>query len=192
MPIRLLTATAALSLILFVALLLTPRQAPARIPASSCSTSASHSQRSVRACAHAMRKGSNNHRRRAGKPRHAKHAVHRTAAKMTRPSSPKTARPAATVESPASCEDGSAPVAGPGGSLACNDGSEPACADGSSPTMATGGSSLACAAEAGSGAGEPGCEAQVSGPCTFDSEAPTSPQEAVCEICEGPAEGEER
>ena len=191
MPIRLLTATAALSLILFVALLLTPRQAPARVPASSCSTSVSHSQRSVRACAHAMRKGSS-HRRRAGKPRHTKHAVHRTAAKRTRPSSPKTPPPAATVESPASCEDGSAPVAGPGGSFACDDGSEPACADGSSPTMATGGSNLACTAEAGSGAGEPGCEAQVSGPCAFDSEAPTSPEEAACETCEGRAEGEER
>jgi hypothetical protein len=62
--------------------------------------------------------------------------------------------------SEASCEDGSAPERGEGGSgsFACEDGSRPSCEDGSRPTLSDDGSMLVCISAAGAGSSTPPSE----------------------------------
>ena len=86
----------------------------------------------------ASARSSHGHRASCTTTRHARRAVrhcsrhhaHKVAHKPKKQAKPAAPAPKLT---PASCEDGSAPVRSADGSYTCQDGSEPACEDGSEP-----------------------------------------------------------
>ncbi|MGD1056513.1 MAG: hypothetical protein ABR992_03785 [Solirubrobacteraceae bacterium] len=151
------------SLAVLVAALLGPAQTLAQTRKPSCSHA--RAKRGAHAC------GQTSHK---GKARHSK--KHR---KHTLTAVPGEAVPAPT---PATCEDGSAPVQEANGSFSCADGSEPACEDGASPTRSHTGKSLLCPviAEPESESGEEECEEGLSALCS--TEPLPGSKERTCEV----------
>jgi hypothetical protein len=169
---------------MLVAALLGPSQTLAQTHKPACAAAArAKAERSTHTCPQSS------HTRKS-KARHATkhHARHAPAART----------PKQAPSTPASCEDGSAPVRARNGSFACDDGSEPECEDGATPTLSSNGKRLVCAAtgEGESSSGEAECEEGGASGC--DTEAGSEPGEQACEapagdgptsaVCEGESE----
>jgi hypothetical protein len=163
LPSRRLTALLALALSTFaiVVLLALSAQAKADTHNAACASSVRHG---VRACAQS-RHASRSHRGKAHakgkrKGHHGKHVVTpKSAAKKTAGAKGKPKISAATIKTPAICEDGSVPVRESDGFFSCDDESEPGCENGSTPMLSRNGLSLICGpAPKGSPLTEAACE----------------------------------
>jgi hypothetical protein len=176
LPARRLTAAVSLALALLALALTAPSQtlAHARKPACSAARHSKGKPRKEHGCAPSSHRG-----RRKGHStnRHAKHTIARRGAGATQ------AAPAAST--PASCEDGGAPVRAANGSFSCLDGSDPECEDGSTPSRSGNGISLVClvSAEAGSESGESECEEGPAGLCEAGDDLSAS--EHPCQASSG-------
>jgi hypothetical protein len=151
----------ALSTIAIVVLLALSAQAKAETHNAACSSSVRHG---ARACAQS-RHASKSHKGKAhakgkGKGHHAKHAAKpKSAAKKQAGEKSKPRVPAATINTPAVCEDRSVPVRESDGFFSCDDESEPGCENGSTPMLSRDGLSLICGpAPKGSPLTEAACE----------------------------------
>ena len=150
LPSRRLTALLALALsaIAIVVLLALSAQAKAETHNAACASSVRHG---ARACVQS-RHASKSHKGKAhakgkgkGKGHHAKHVVTpKSAAKKKAAAKAKPKITAATIKTPAVCEDGSVPVRESDGFFSCDDESEPGCENGSTPMLSRNGLSLIC------------------------------------------------
>jgi hypothetical protein len=169
-PRRTLLAGLALALSLSVLGLAASTPALAKAHRSACRHStAAHAKRHGHACAKSPHKAKV-HARHGGKRHGAQPAVTKAKTKTktktkTNPQAPakKTSTTAASQASspePASCEDGSSPLAPQDEVYECEDGSDPGCEAGSEMTVSSDGSKLLCSAlPQGDRAGEAECEA---------------------------------
>jgi hypothetical protein len=130
----------ALALALLAVVLMSPAGAPARgtiARRGACPAATKHAKRAV--------KGSHCTKR---STRHGKPAAHQPA-KHAHPVSKSTSKSSSSpvAQTPALCEDASAPVHS-GGEFSCRDGSEPSCEYGSEPVSAAGSGTPLCTVEA--------------------------------------------
>lgn len=187
-PAARLSRMAGLVLALTVAamVLVAPAGAPARgaiARRGACPAATKHAKHTLKA-GHCTTRRSNRHakpvsRQPAKHPRAVKKGTHRA--------------PSVAAQTPALCEDASAPVRS-GGEFGCQDGSEPSCEDGSEPTAAAGSGAPVCLL-----ASAPGGESPAEG-CNLEAGVECQPGEWTCEesfganeapaACERTGEGE--
>ena len=118
--------------------------------------------------------------------RHAKPVSHQPH-KQSHPVKKGTKHTPVVAQTPALCEDASAPVQ-TDGEFACQDGSEPGCEDGSEPTLSTAGGLPLCPVLHGPAPGPPAepCEAEGAGECQLpewscEDSVGSSEEPASCE-----------
>jgi hypothetical protein len=139
-------------------------QSLARARKGACpSSSAAHVRHVPRACAQSKRTSKPSHKGKAHararvKGHHGKHAATKKQAAEGQPAKTTTKPPAPASQTPAICEDGSAPLRAGDGSFSCDDESDPVCENGATPAPSSDGSSLVCAAAGPSGYSEATCE----------------------------------
>jgi hypothetical protein len=177
---RSLTPASILSMVAVAALLVLPGQAMARTHKTACTASSkARSGRSPHACSqstHAsksLQKGKTQARSKlkghhgkpatakaghAGKATHPGDARHPDQKKPAPKDRAKTPPPTSTT--PATCEDGSAPVHEEDGSFGCEDESEPGCENGSAPVLSSDGSTLLCSVSSGGPGAPPGASCE--------------------------------
>jgi hypothetical protein len=149
----------ALSMATFAVLLVLSPQAIAQARSGACTSSTTaRFERGAHACTHAKRASRSARKGRAHARSKVKGHHSKRAKKAKHKKKAKRAKPQAVSQTPAVCEDGSAPV-NDGGSFSCDDESEPTCSNGSTPVLSSASSTLVCVVKAsGSGQSEALCE----------------------------------